>query len=174
MPDNCLSSREPDYYAEIAEGYDRLHKEEQLRKMKLLLAHFPISPSEKLLDVGCGTGFTLDNWPTKHVTGAEPSAAMIKQAPPLRQAKIIHVRAEDMSILDDHEFDVVVSLTAIHNFTSIEAGLKEMQRVGRKKFAFTILKKSAKLDEIDRLIRQHFHVKEVLDQDLHDRMYLIY
>lgn len=168
----CLNEREPDLYAESAASYDELHKEEQLRKQDLILKHFEIGPSEKLLDVGCGTGFTLERWPTKQVTGAEPSHAMIAQAPPLRQAKIIHARAEDLAIFDDREFDVVVSLTAIHNFTGVEEGLLEMRRVGKRKFAFSVLKKSAKLPGIDRLIRKHFAVKQVIDSDQHDRIYL--
>jgi len=165
--------REHDYYDELAAGYDELHREEQERKIRLILDNFEIGEKEKLLDVGCGTGFSLEMWPSKHVTGAEPSAAMIRQAPKDVQARIMHVRAEDMSIFDDHEFDVVVSVTAIHNFTGIEDGLREMKRVGKRTFAFSVLKKSEKLGEIDRLIRKHFTVSKVIDTDPHDRIYLI-
>ena len=163
---------QPDQYADIAQGYDALHKEEQVRKISLIMKNFAIKEGDKLLDVGCGTGFSFDYWPTKNVTGAEPSAAMLQQAPRERQNRIFHLRAEDLSIFDDHEFDVVVSVTAIHNFTSIEDGLREMKRVGKRRFAFSILKKSAKRDEIDRLIRKHFNVQEVLDEDQHDWIYL--
>ncbi len=169
----CQNRRETDYYAAIAEGYDELHKEEQVKKILLILEHFPVSKDESLLDVGCGTGFSFDYWPTKNVTGAEPSAAMIAQATPARQAKIVHVRAEDLAIFDDGEFDVVVSLTAIHNFTGLEDGLREMKRVGKRKFAFSVLKKSSKLADIDRLVRKLFAVKTVLEEE-HDRIYLIF
>lgn len=163
---------QPDQYADIARGYDELHKEEQVRKITLILKNFAIKEGEKLLDVGCGTGFSFDYWPTRDVTGAEPSAAMISQAPPERQKRILHLRAEDMGIFDDHEFDVVVSVTAIHNFGDVEAGLLEMKRVGRQRFVFSVLKKSAKVDEIDRLIRKHFSVRKVIDENQHDRIYL--
>ncbi len=166
--------RELDYYSDLAEGYDELHREEQEEKIKLILKNFKILPEEKLLDVGCGTGFSLTMWPCTDATGAEPSHAMIRQAPKDIQSKIMHIRAEDMSIFADHEFDVVVSITAIHNFSGIEDGLLEMKRVGKKKFAFTVLKKSEKLDAIDGLIRKHFQVKKVLDANQHDRIYLIW
>lgn len=169
-----LNRKDFDQYADIAASYDGLHKEEQTRKIKLIASRFPISKDDKLLDVGCGTGFSLELWPTRNAFGAEPSSAMIKQAPPLRQAKMFHVRAEDLIIFDDGEFDVVVSITAIHNFTGIEDGLLEMKRVGKRRFAFSILKKSAKLEEIDSLIRKHFSVREVIEEDPHDRIYLIY
>ncbi len=167
---NC-APRETDKYAESAASYDRLHKEEQLRKMKLILANFDFQGEEKLLDVGCGTGFTLALWPVKEAVGAEPSHAMIMRAPPLVQAKIFNVRAEDLSMFEDREFDVVVSITAIHNFTGIEDGLKEMKRVGKKRFIFTVLKKSAAFNEIDMLIKRHFSVEKVLDDDQHDTIY---
>jgi ubiquinone/menaquinone biosynthesis C-methylase UbiE len=169
---NC-APRESDKYAESAATYDRLHKEEQLRKMKLILANVEFTGGEKLLDVGCGTGFTLALWPVKEAVGAEPSHAMIAQAPPAVQARIFNVRAEDLSMFEDHEFDVVASITAIHNFTGIEDGLKEMRRVGKKKFIFTVLKKSAAFNEIDALIRKHFAVKKVLEEDQHDRIYFV-
>ncbi len=170
---NCLNKHEDDYYAELAPGYDALHREEQERKIRLILEHFPIRKDERLLDVGCGTGFSLSLWPTTEAYGAEPSAAMIGEAPLALRRRIFQVRAEDLSIFGDHEFDVVVSVTAIHNFAGIEDGLKEMRRVGRKRFAFSVLKKSAKLAQIDRLIRSLFTVKEVLDEDPHDRIYLL-
>jgi ubiquinone/menaquinone biosynthesis C-methylase UbiE len=167
-------NRQPDQYADIAQGYDELHKEEQVRKITIILKNFGIKTNERLLDVGCGTGFSFDYWPTKEVTGVEPSEAMILQAPSARQNRIFQERAEDLSIFDDHEFDVVVSLTAIHNFTDVEAGLREMKRVGKRRFAFSVLKKSAQFAEIDRLIRKHFNVRKVLDGDQHDRIYLIF
>jgi ubiquinone/menaquinone biosynthesis C-methylase UbiE len=166
-------NRQPDQYADIARGYDELHKEEQVRKITIILKNFEFRNNERLLDVGCGTGFSFAYWPTKDVTGVEPSEAMISQAPAERQNRVFHARAEDLAIFDDHEFDVVVSLTAIHNFTDVEAGLREMKRVGKRKFAFSVLKRSAKLDEIDRLIRKHFNVRKILDEDQHDRVYLI-
>ncbi len=167
----CLSKREPDGYAAIAPGYDELHREEQERKIRRMIDLYPFKGSEKLLDVGCGTGFSLTMWPVAEAWGVEPSEAMIAQAPLDLQPRIFHVRAEDLSIFEDDEFDIVVSVTAIHNFTGIEDGLLEMKRVGKRDFLFSVLKKSEKLGEIDRLIKQHFTVMEIVEDDQHDRIY---
>ncbi len=163
-------NREPDPYAESAASYDALHKEEQVRKISLILQHLPLDKDERLLDVGCGTGFSLAYWPC-HATGAEPSGAMIRQAPRSVQERIFQVRAEDLSIFQDGEFDVVVSLTAIHHFAGIEDGLREMRRVGRR-FAFSVLRKTPRFAAIDRAIRALFRVERVIDDDPHDRLYL--
>jgi hypothetical protein len=40
------------YYDAIAVGYDELHKQEQRRKLKLILNHFQYDNNEFLLDVG--------------------------------------------------------------------------------------------------------------------------
>ena len=46
------------YYDKIAKGYEELHKEEQLKKIKLIKTILKVNPTDKLLDVGCGTGLT--------------------------------------------------------------------------------------------------------------------
>lgn len=162
--------RELDPYYDSADSYDELHKEEQVAKIQLILQHLPIDERESLLDVGCGTGFSFAYWPCD-ATGVEPSAAMIRQAPKEVQNRIYHERAENMSIFEDDEFDVVVSVTALHHFTGLEDGLREMRRVG-KRFAFTVLKKSPKFAAIDAAIRRLFTVEKTVDDDSHDRLYL--
>jgi ubiquinone/menaquinone biosynthesis C-methylase UbiE len=46
----------PNYYDAIAKGYDKLHKQEQQRKLKVILPHLEIKPTDMFVDVGCGTG----------------------------------------------------------------------------------------------------------------------
>ncbi|RME32180.1 class I SAM-dependent methyltransferase [Candidatus Woesearchaeota archaeon] len=179
MPDTHISSagfeagmaREKDSYYESAASYDALHKEEQVAKISLILQHLPIATHERLLDVGCGTGFSLDYWPCD-AYGAEPSLAMIRQAPQRLQERIFHVRAEDLSIFHDDEFDIVVSITAIHHFAGLEDGLKELRRVGRGRFAFSVLRKSHRFSLIEKTIRQLFRVERVLEDNPHDSIFL--
>ena len=44
------------YYDQISQGYEELHKEEQLKKVELIKKHLKLNKENKLLDVGCGTG----------------------------------------------------------------------------------------------------------------------
>ena len=44
------------YYDDISSGYEELHKEEQLKKVSSIKKHLKVNSSDKLLDVGCGTG----------------------------------------------------------------------------------------------------------------------
>ena len=37
------------YYDEIAEGYEELHKEEQEKKIEIVKKHLEINPDDKLL-----------------------------------------------------------------------------------------------------------------------------
>ena len=55
------------------------------------------------------------------------------------------------------KFDVVISLTAIQNFSNIEKGLLNMKKTG-KRFIFTFLKKSDKREFIEDMIDTYFSV----------------
>jgi ubiquinone/menaquinone biosynthesis C-methylase UbiE len=147
------------YYDEIAEGYDELHKEEQIKKLQIIKQNLNIKKTDKLLDVGCGTGFSLDYFDCI-CTGVEPSAAMAAKS----SKNVIIARAENLPFEDDY-FNIVISVTAIHNFSDIEKGLREMKRVGRDRFAFSVLRKTRHFSRVRKLISNLFKIeKEIVEE----------
>ena len=160
------------YYDEISSGYEELHREEQLKKIKLIKEHFKVKATDKLLDVGCGTGLTTTPWECKRY-GIDPAHKLLEKARAMAnnidngikgEIEYKLAPAEDIPYPDSY-FDVVVSITAIQNFSSISKGLSEIKRVGKDRFVLSFLKRSGKREEIDKLIRKIFKVKEVLEED---------
>lgn len=157
-------------YDHISKGYDKLYKEEQQKKLRLIKEKLKelkikISKDDKLLDVGCGTGISSDF--ECDVTGIDPSKELLNHA----NIKAIKGIAEDLPF-EDNSFDIIVSLTAIHNFSDIEKGLKEMKRVGKNLFIFSVLRKSSKAGLIDNLIKQNFKVIVKIDEEK-DHIYFL-
>ncbi|MBW2974842.1 methyltransferase domain-containing protein [Candidatus Woesearchaeota archaeon] len=151
------------YYDQISEGYEELHKEEQLKKVGLIKKHLKLDPDDKLLDVGCGTGLTTEPWRCKRY-GIDPAPKLLERA--RSREKIEYKLAPAESIpYPDNFFDVVISITAIQNFQDIEKGLSEIKRVGKDRFVLSFLKRSSKKGMIDRLIRKLFKVRDVIEED---------
>ena len=147
------------YYDKIAEGYDDLHKEEQLKKLRIIKDNLEVKATDKLLDVGAGSGISSDF--NCKVYCLDPSEELLKQ---IKDKITITGNAEHMPF-EDKEFDIVISVTAIHNFNGIEKGLKEMKRVGKDKFVFSILKKSDKKDLIEKLIKDNFEIDKMIEEE---------
>jgi protein-L-isoaspartate(D-aspartate) O-methyltransferase len=129
------------YYDEISQGYEELHKEEQLKKVELIKKHLKVNPADKLLDVGCGTGLTTESWPCKRF-GVDPAPKLLARARKREEIEYKQAPAESIPYPDNF-FDIVISITAIQNFHDIEQGLKEIKRVGKLKFVLTFLKKKS-------------------------------
>ena len=66
------------YYNKISEGYEELHKQEQLEKIQLIKKYISINQNEMLLDVGCGTGITTKFWNCK-AYGIDPAIKLLKK-----------------------------------------------------------------------------------------------
>jgi len=162
------------YYDNIADGYEELHKEEQLKKLKLISKYLKVKKSDLLLDVGCGTGISTKYWKCKTI-GIDPASKLLKKAGVKSKSntfpKWIKARAEKIPF-EDNKFDIVISVTAIQNFSNIEKALKEIKRVGKEKFVLTFLKKSPKREMIDKLIRRIFEVKKIIEEEK-DLIYIL-
>lgn len=155
------------YYDSIAPGYDELHMAEQLKKMTAIIAELGQDipkKGEKLLDVGCGSGISTSVWNCE-CTGIDPSSKLIEIAKQNHPGKsFIVAPAEEIPFPDD-SFDIVVCVTAIHNFKDVRKGISEMKRVGKGRFVITLLRKSAKAEEITKLIMINFKINRIVMED---------
>ncbi|MBN2422932.1 class I SAM-dependent methyltransferase [Candidatus Woesearchaeota archaeon] len=149
------------YYNSISHAYNELHREEQLNKIKIISNELRVKKTDKLLDVGCGTGFCFDFFKCK-CYGVEPSKELLSQCKN-KEVKLIKGKAEELPFEDDF-FDIVISVTAIHNFDDIEKSFKEMKRVGKGRFAFSVLKKAKNYDLISNQIKNNFTVKKIIKE----------
>ena len=157
------------YYDQIAQGYEELHREEQEKKIEIIKHYLKPKKTDKLLDVGCGTGLTTKPWNCKRY-GIDPSKKLLEKA---KHKDIEYKLAEAENIpYKDNFFNIVISITPIQNFTNIEKGLKEIKRVGKDKFVLTFLKKSKNKELIDKLIKQLFEVNKIIEEEK-DMIYLI-
>jgi len=148
------------YYNSISRSYNKLHKEEQLSKIRLIKDNLEIKKKDFLLDVGCGTGIFADEFNCIKI-GIDPSIEMLNQG---KNAFYIQAYAENLPFKDD-SFDNVISVTAIHNFKNIRKGLEEIKRVSRKNIALSILKKSSKINEIKNHIKELFKITKIIEED---------
>ena len=149
------------FYKLIAKGYNGLYEEEQKIKLDIIEENLDIKNNDLLLDVGCGTG--ISSRFNCEVVGIDPSAELLQQNNIIEYlSSKIRARAELMPF-KDNIFDKVISVTSIHNFNNIKQGIKEIKRVGKKDFAFSILKKSKFFNEIEKEINENFNIKKIID-----------
>ena len=147
------------YYNKISKGYNELHKEEQLKKLLIIKNNIKINKNDLLLDVGCGTGIS-SQFDCK-VVGIDPSIGLLRLN---KSRNRIQAKAEYLPF-KNNTFDIVISVTSAHNFKDIEKGLKEIKRVGKNNFVFSILKRSNKLNEIKKEIKNNFEIKKLTEEE---------
>lgn len=147
------------YYDNIADGYEDLHREEQLKKLQIIKENLEVNKDDLMLDVGCGPGFSSEVFDCK-IIGLDPSAELLKKC----SFRTVEAIAEEIPFLDNY-FDVVISVTAIHNFDDFERGILEMKRIGKDRFAFSILKKSNNFKEIKAFIEENFRIGKEVEEE---------
>lgn len=152
------------YYDEIAQGYEELHKEEQEKKITIIKTKFQPNKEQTLLDVGCGTGLTTRTWDCKRF-GIDPSKKLLEKAIQQDKEGNYKLASAESIPYPNNNFDIVISITAIQNFDDIKKGLDEIKRVGKNKFILTFLKKSQKADQIESLIKKVFQPNSRVEEE---------
>lgn len=152
------------YYNQIASGYEELHKEEQLKKLNLIAKHFQPKQSDALLDVGCGTGISTRFWDCRRA-GIDTAEELIKIAKEKDREGIYLAASAEKIPFESKSFDIVTSITSIHNFNNLEKGLSEIKRVAKDKVILSILKKAKDADETKAAVRQLFCVEKELEEE---------
>lgn len=147
------------YYSQIAQGYEELHKDEQLGKLKAVMERMPYQKTDKVLDVGCGTGLSTLLFNCQKF-GIDPTFELLQQAG--KRMPVVQGVAESLPF-KNNAFDIVVCLTALHNFQDPQRGLLEMKRVGTGRFAISILKRAKAFDALMKMVSGTFKVKEMLE-----------
>ena len=105
--------------------------------------HFNLTSSSSVLDVGCGKGFMLHDMveliPGIAVKGVDISEYAIKNAIEDMKPYLEVADAAELPF-EDNSFDVVISITTIHNLDRIRCAqaLKEIERVSRGKSFITV------------------------------------
>lgn len=102
-----------------------------------MAAHYDLKPSDKVLDVGCGKAFLLYEFtqavPGLEIRGLDISEYAIEHAKEEAQPFLQVGNANNLPF-DNHSFDLVYSITTLHNLHcfDLDRALREMERVGKQ------------------------------------------
>lgn len=146
-------------YSTISKSYNELYKEEQLKKLNLIKQFLKIKPTDKLLDIGAGTGISTNFLKCK-VFGIEPCRLLLIQGKNIIESEAEHLPFKDKS------FDIILCLTSIHHF-NLESSIKEIKRVSKPnvKIIISILKKANKFDQIKKELLNNFKLKKEIEEE---------
>lgn len=146
------------YYNTIAESYDKLYEQEQKEKLavlkRLISKYCKISADTKILDVGCGSGHSSD-FPCS-IVGIDVSSGLIKIAKKRfvadKKKRFLVGKAEQLPF--DEKFDIVISLSALQNFTDLEKAISEMKRVAKQFIFLSFPNRITRFNELDAQLRK--------------------
>lgn len=104
---------------------------------KRFIEHYGLQPGNEVLDVGCAKGYLLYDFlqamPSLGIAGIDISEYAVNCCPPEVQPFVRVGNAKDLGMFKDNQFDLVVSITTVHNLPEPECrqAIREIQRVGR-------------------------------------------
>lgn len=122
-------------------GYGGYHYDGRWKYVaEQLVATYNLQPDAAILDVGCGKGFLLYELkqllPEARVCGLDISTYAITNAKEEIRDCLVEHRAQDTYPFSGNEFDLVISLTTLHNlhYPELVAALSEIERVGKNSY----------------------------------------
>ena len=155
-----------DYYNSISRGYEELYSEEQKSKVEIIVEELRLSINAKLLDVGCGSGISMHLFNCEKI-GVDNSEELLSLNP------YPNVKAEAENLpFDKDRFDVVICVTAMHNFNNPEKALQEMIRVCKNRVVISLLKKTPRFKNLKHLISQNLKVDKIIDESKDEIFFL--
>ena len=104
---------------------------------RAIASHYPLPSNPKILDIGCGKGFLLYDF-LKVIPDAEIYGIDISEYAISNSKQEIRHRLQVGNAINlpwkDNTFDLVVSITTLHNLHAynLEIALREMERVGKQ------------------------------------------
>ncbi|MFC1570450.1 class I SAM-dependent methyltransferase [Candidatus Omnitrophota bacterium] len=107
---------------------------------KKLIEHYDLPSDAKILDVGCGKGFLAYEFkkllPDATVVGFDLSEYAIDNAKEEIRGNLSVKPAQEEYPYKDNEFDLVISITTLHNvyINDLKKSLSEINRVGKNSY----------------------------------------
>jgi len=105
-----------------------------------LIDTYKLSEDASILDVGCGKGYLLYEFrkllPNCRIAGFDISDHALKDAKKEVKQNLFKHGAQDLYSFKDKEFDLVISITTLHNLQipELKSALQEIERVGKNKY----------------------------------------
>lgn len=120
-------------------GYGGYRYDGRWRSVAQKLAdHYKLEPGQKVLDVGCGMAHLLYELtqvvPGLVVNGIDISKYALEHGKEEIRHRLQYGQAQNIPF-SDHEFDLVISLAALHNLKvyDLKKAVQEIERVGKGK-----------------------------------------
>jgi ubiquinone/menaquinone biosynthesis C-methylase UbiE len=105
-----------------------------------LIENYKLPDNARILDVGCGKGYLLYEFkkllPPAQVRGFDISEYAIENTLDEIKPNLFIHKAQDPYPFKDKEFDLVISITTLHNLyiNELKSALKEIERVAQNKY----------------------------------------